>query len=164
MVVAEFPAMTMPAQKPGQSEQCVGTPWEFINAVDDRFGQFSWDLAASPVNAKCETYFTEEHNSLIQYWHKIQGNLWLNPPFGDIEPWAAKCCAESKLGANIFMLVPASVGSNWYKDYVHNRAYVLALSPRVKFVGHAHAYPKDLMLVIYNAWGLVGFDTWRWKP
>lgn len=156
--------MTMPVQKPGKSEQSVETPEEFFLAVVDRFGCFLWDLAADHLNTKCPQFYNEDMNSLNQDWSKLQGNLWLNPPYADIEPWVAKCHEESIRGANIFMLVPASVGSNWYKNYVHNRAYVLALSPRIKFVGHTHLYPKDLILVIYNAWGLVGFDTWRWKP
>lgn len=155
--------MTMPIQKPGKSEQVVGTPDDFFQAAQERFGKFTWDLAADNSNAKCENFFTVEQNSLVQNWSKLDGNLFLNPPFERIAPWAEKCALESHLGANIFMLVPASVGSNWYLEFVEPYAYVFALSPRLTFIGHNTSYPKCLVLAYYSSYHLTGFKTWRWK-
>jgi phage N-6-adenine-methyltransferase len=153
----------MPIQKPTKSVQTVETPDDFFSAVVARFGNFSWDLAANASNTKCENFFSEEQNSLNQAWHQLGGNLWLNPPFSNIETWAAKCVEESRLGADIFMLVPASVGSDWFRHCVEGKSYALALSPRMTFVGHKDPYPKDLMLCVYNGWELTGFGTWRWR-
>jgi phage N-6-adenine-methyltransferase len=152
----------MPEQKPGKSEQDVSTPDNFIEAFVKRFGIITWDLAADSSNSKGLSHFDKEHDSLSQNWSTLPGNLWLNPPYEKIGPWAAKCAMESREGAKIFMLVPASVGSNWYLDYVHRHAYVLALNPRLKFVGHKTAYPKDLILCCYQN-HLSGFNVWRWK-
>jgi hypothetical protein len=44
-------ARTVPRQKPHQSEQDVGTPWELIRAVEARFGAIKFDLAATEENA-----------------------------------------------------------------------------------------------------------------
>lgn len=154
--------MSMPKQKPGKSKQDYQTPGEFMTAFTNRFGGISHDLAASPENTQSESYFTESQNAFGFPWHAIKGHLWLNPPFADIEPWAERCKNEMKLGAKIFMLVPASVGSNWYKDFVEPYAVVLALNPRLKFVGAKDMYPKDLILACYLH-GLTGFQTWRWK-
>jgi phage N-6-adenine-methyltransferase len=155
----------MPLQKPGKSEQVVGTPDDFFQAVVKRFGGFTWDLAADWNNTKCINFIDEAQNSLVQDWHKLtpKGNLWLNPPFGKIAPWVDKAGDESREGCNVFVLVPASVGSDWFQNYVEYAAYVLALSPRLTFVGHNHPYPKDLLLCCFNAWGFAGFETWRWK-
>ena len=95
----------MPAQKPGLSRQDYETPVVFLDAVMQRFDvkAFTADLAASPSNAKAVRFFTEESDSLKQDWttlHEVPSkpviNLWLNPPFGHIEPWAKKC-AESNI-------------------------------------------------------------------
>jgi phage N-6-adenine-methyltransferase len=154
---------TMPDQKPGRSIQSVETPDDFFGACVARFGEFTWDLAASPGNSKCEFFIDEETNSLTKPWHELADNLWLNPPFEKITPWAAKAATEHKKDANIFMLVPASVGSNWYREFVDPYAYVFALSPRLTFVGHKSAYPKDLILCSFNSWEMKGFEGWRWK-
>ena len=85
----------------------------------------------------------------------------MNPPFADIEPWARKCATTVRVG-RIFQLSPASIGTNWYAEIAHGRAHVVALSPRLTFVGETDAYPKDLMMLV---WGAIkgGFSTWRWK-
>jgi len=159
---------TMPRQKPHQSEQVVGTPPEFLASVVKRFGLLNVDLAANIDNRVTERFLGPGsvlgQDSLSFDWAKlrIDGDwMWLNPPFSDIAPWAEKCAAESARGAKILMLTPASIGSNWFRDHVHRKAYVLAI-PRLTFVGHASAYPKDLILSVY-ADGLTGFDTWDWR-
>ena len=96
----------------------------------------------------------------MQPWHAIGGLLWLNPPFGKITPWAAKCHAEAAKGARIALLVPASIGSNWYRDNIHDRHRVLFLNGRIVFDGK-NGFPKDCMLVIFG--DEPGFDVWTWK-
>lgn len=158
--------MSMPKQKPGQSEQVVCTPSELVLAVQSKLGitDFDIDLAASEANTVTENlWYTEEVDSLVQDW-TVKGWGWCNPPYGDISPWVEKAYYESwAKAAKVAMLVPASVGSNWWKDHVHNRAYVLFLSPRITFVGHDSPYPKDLALLLYTPYGAKGYDCWRWK-
>ena len=155
--------MSEPRQKPGRSKQDYATPPEFISAVVKRFGPLAWDLAADSKNHKAPNYFTVEQDSLAQDWSKLQGTLWLNPPFGYIAPWAKKCadtCLEMPVGNRILMLVPASVGSNWFLEHVYPRALVIALNPRMSFDGKA-PFPKDLILAVYGRHP--GFDVWRWN-
>lgn len=156
--------MSEPAQKPHRSKQDYQTPPEFIAAVVGRFGPIAWDLAASPSNAVGDgSYFTEQQDSLAQDWTDLTDNLWLNPPFARIRPWASKCRQSAGLGRRIFLLTPAAVGSNWFAEHVHGHALVLGLSPRIKFVGEKAGYPKDLILSVFSDRSLVGFDVWRWK-
>jgi phage N-6-adenine-methyltransferase len=147
----------------GKSKQDYGTPTDFLQAVTDRFGPLAWDLAATAYNRVAPHFISEEENSFIKDWHLLDPGklLWLNPPFDRIEPWACKCRAESLMGARILFLVPASVGSNWYANYIHGRALVLFLSPRLKFGGCEDPYPKDLMLAAFSF--VPGFECWRWK-
>lgn len=123
-------------------------------------------------------------------WHLISKEyLWLNPPFCNAEPacepdcnkircqtrgehnliaqpgiakWMKKCRDESQLGAKIITLTLASVGSNWYKEYVEGYANVWILRERLKFVGHKDVYPKDLMLCEWVR-GMNSFGHLSWK-
>lgn len=144
----------------GTSKQDYATPPDFIAAVTRRFGRLSFDLAASAENTKVPGhFFTEKQDSLRQPWRVIGGLLWLNPPFGNITPWARKCREEADLGARIAFLVPASVGSNWYRDNIHDRQRVIFLNGRICFDGK-NGFPKDCMLVLFG--DKPGFEVWTW--
>lgn len=162
----------MPAQKPGRSETVVRTPPEFLTAVKAflGIGEFRIDLAASPNNAVATDYFTKEVNALAMPW-KFPGWAWLNPPYDDIAPWAERAMYWGLThGTKIAMLIPASVGSNWWRDFVHEQARINFLNGRLTFLyadGNRHKgpYPKDLALVLYG----VGFQeegcysVWDWR-
>jgi phage N-6-adenine-methyltransferase len=175
----------MPVQKPGRSKQDYGTPWELIRAVEARWGKLTIDLAANEdgSNAKAPRWLWDAFN--CNWSNQIDiGIGWLNPPFADIEPWVKKASEET---ARIIMLVPASIGSNWFAEYVHSYAHVVGLRPRLAFQGchvldkhgvpkcggdstcdGCQGYPKDCMLLLY------GFHSdatlshhqlsiWKWK-
>ena len=145
------------------SKHSYGTPVEFIDAVAARFGPLTHDLAASHENKKALRFLVEEINSLTVDWHRLgRGLLWLNPPFGTITPWAAKCAEEADKGARIALLVPASVDSVWFMKHVHRRAHVAPLIPRLTFVGQSEPYPKGLLLAVYGI--APTFEPWRWRP
>lgn len=160
--------MVMPVQKPGKSEQVVCTPKNFLKAVKNRFylkEGFAYDLAADADNTVAEQWFDEEADALVQDWHQIKGISWCNPPFGDLEPWVAKAVLEANKGADLLMLLPASVGSNWWRSFVDSRSRVYFLNGRLTFVGHKSPYPKDLALVHYHRVFMEcpGYTVWNWR-
>jgi len=150
----------VPIQKPGRSETVVVTPENFMTAVKRFLGikEFAWDLAALPENTKAEKYYTPEDDALSQVW-SYQGWGWLNPPYDNITPWVKKCY-ESNM--HVAMLVPASVGSNWWRDYVEDCARIYFLNGRIQFVGHTAGYPKDLALLLYGVIPELG-RSWDWR-
>jgi len=156
---------TMPAQKPGRSRQDYATPPEFIAAVKQRLGieSFVIDLAASADNTKAPLYFDEENDSLAQDWTTYAWDewCWLNPPFANIAPWAEKCKEAAIAGVRIAFLVPAAVGSNWFRDYVDGWAHVLMLNGRISFDGEG-PYPKDCILCLYGPMHQ-GYSVWDWR-
>ena len=145
-----------------KSEQTVTTPQDFFDAVQSRFGTFRVDLAAHIFNAQCSVFLDEAQDSLKQEWYKHKGNLWLNPPFKRIEPWVKKAHLESLLGAKVFVLVPASLCTKWFKYWVEGKCMVWLLEERLKFEGHETIYPKELMLLQYDR-DLRGLGFWSWK-
>lgn len=168
----------MPAQKPHRSRQDYETPAELLVAVKRRFGVewFDYDLAASALNAKARFYFSEREDSLQQDWAELCGELWLNPPFGRIRPWASKCADTARTWmtwrkdsvilrgthfGRIFFLVPASVGSEWFARHCHGQSLVLALRGRLTYVGETAPYPKDNVLCVYGE--PPGFEVWDWR-
>lgn len=156
----------MPAQNPGTSEQAVGTPRPFLDAVERRFGPIRWDLAANAENHVVADWYgpgsPHATDALVMPWWKHGGVLWLNPEFGNIPPFAQKCDEDGRRGARVKMLVPAAVSTEWWFKFVHNRALVLFLRPRIQFIGHDQGFPKDLALCCYGPWVAPGYHTWRW--
>ena len=150
----------------GRSKQDYSTPGEFIGAVCSRFGHIGFDLACNDDNSVVSQGFDEEDNSLEQDWHdawcRHEGWLWLNPPFRNIAPWAAKCAQEMRNGADILLLTPASVGTNWFNEHVRPNAYVLELTPRICFDGKS-PFMKDCLLSVFTYGGLPGRASWKWK-
>ena len=154
--------MPMPAQRPGTSRQDYETPDEVLRAVKRRLsiGDFKVDLAATEQNAICGLWFDD---SFKESWHTFGGWCWCNPPFGTITPWVQKAWEESLLGAKVAVLIPASVGSNWWRDWVHEKAHVLFMNGRVKFVGATDMYPKDTALLLYQKSTRGGYEIWDWR-
>lgn len=152
----------------GASKQDYSTPVDFIAAVEKRFGKIDFDLAANAGNAKAARYFSETDDALAQDWDALARSfyacttdhlhLFLNPPFGNIAPWARKC-AESRNARPLSFLIPAAVGSNWYREFVHERAKVYILNGRLSFDGKS-PYPKDCLLARYGE--PPGYYCWTW--
>lgn len=173
--------MAGPAIDRANSSGDIWTPWQFIRAVEDTFNQpLVIDLAASgPDSAKALEYITPEQDSLTQDWTAIykqynHGALWLNPPYSNITPWVKKCANTYVFDEQIeiFLLVPASIGANWFWDYVWNYATVYSVGRMVfdncfdrktgKLV--STVYPKDLILAHYtNTSPSQTLQRWQWK-
>lgn len=153
---------TGPTIARGKSKQDYPTPWEFIRACERKFGPITFDLAATPENTKAKRFYTKEQDSLIQPWHENEGLQFLNPEFDRIAPWAAKCADESRRGAQVAFLTPASIGSNWFRDYVWPWADVYAVNGRIIFEGMTTPYPKDCILSVFGRDTGRSFNVWTW--
>jgi len=160
----------MPEQKPGRSKQDYATPPELLRAVRTLLDidEFACDLAASAENAVCQPYYTEADDALRQPWLVQAGGWnWCNPPFARLGPWVEKAWLEQiQFGAQTAMLVPAGVGSNWWRDWVHSKAHVLLLNGRLTFVGETAPYPKDCALLLYSPTfgpNTQDYSVWNWR-
>lgn len=150
----------------GNSKQNYGTPPELLQAIKHRLhiDNFELDVAADSENAVALEYFDEAFNALRPgvNWNK-EGWTWCNPPYANIEPWVIKAYQETSKGAQTVMLIPASVGSNWWKEWVNPYAYIVYLNGRITFVGAKDPYPKDCALLFYTPWGFKGSEVWNWR-
>lgn len=155
----------MPKQKPGLSKQDYCTPPEFLVALKNRLliEEFSLDVAATKENSVAPSCITEEENALIQYWSPNGWNF-CNPPYANIRPWVERAFGEMvQRGVQTAMLVPASVGANWWYDYVDGIAHVICLNGRLTFVGETAPYPKDCAVLLYTPIVKGGYEVWKWR-
>lgn len=166
-----------PKQKPGRSSQDYGTPKIFLSAVMDRLGidAFELDVCSDKTHANrlkmyMRDFYTPKRSGLLMPWAK-EGWNWCNPPFGSIRPWVRRAWVQSRKGASTAVLIPASPGSDWWKDWVHHKAMVLFLNGRITFVGTPanpktglpDAYPKDCALLLYTPVEVPRYDIWNWR-
>lgn len=120
------------------------------------------DLAADSTNTAALKFYSIEEDSLSQDWTSLPPRewAWCNPPFSHIQPWVKKAY-ESK--QRIVMLLPASVGANWWRDWVHNKARILCLNGRITFGGCTQSYPKDCVLLQYAPYIIPAYKIWSWN-
>lgn len=96
------------------------TPLELWRGWDQEFS-FTLDPCAhpeAPVSQAIGHGFTIEEDGLRKPWSTE--SVFCNPPFSDIEPWAAKAHEEMRAGcALVAMLVPANrTEQRWWQQYV----------------------------------------------
>jgi phage N-6-adenine-methyltransferase len=110
------------------------TPQEFFDKLNQEFN-FTLDVCAIPENAKCESFFTPEMNSLKQEW---TGVCWCNPPYGrELGKWVEKAYIASTYGTTVVMLIPARTDTQWFHKYIYNKENVEIrfVKGRLKFGG-----------------------------
>jgi phage N-6-adenine-methyltransferase len=98
-------------------KQDYGTPPEFYAALDADLC-FTIDLAAHERNRKHVRFFSPKDNSLAQSWEGETG--FLNPPYGrGVGQWIEKARdAAMHERAVVCMVLPARVGSKWWRRWV----------------------------------------------
>lgn len=148
--------------------QIVGSPDDFMAALRQRFGPISLDLAANKHNTVARRFYGRGSMNpdafAVKRWPTLRASwAYCNPPFGDITRWVARIMRESARGCRTLLLVPAAVGADWFNTFIRPYAYVLELTPRLKFKGHTHGFPKDLVLCVFTPERLTGRQMWRWK-
>lgn len=131
------------------------TPQDFFNKLNEKY-HFTFDLAASYSNTKCKSYFTEKDDSLSKDWHRIGGNVFLNPPYGrELHKWVKKAYEESlkKHDGYIVLLIPARTDTSYWHDFIFGKAQIKFLRGRLKFELNGEskdAAPFPSALVIYG--------------
>lgn len=120
------------------------TPQDLFNKLDKEF-KFTVDVASSEENHKCNRYYTEKDNGLLQNWDNE--TVWCNPPYGrKIGDWVKKA-SESK--AIVVMLLPARTDTKWFHEYIYNKTEIRFIKGRLKFGNSVNSAPFPSMIVIF---------------
>lgn len=128
------------------------TPQGLFDVLNERY-HFTFDLAASSENRKCQQFFCEQDDALGKTWI---GVCWLNPPYGDaksgkLSDWVKKAYMESlKPDCITVMLIPARTNTKWWHRYCMKAREVLLVEGRPKFGDAKHGLPQPLAVVVFN--------------
>lgn len=125
------------------------TPHAFFNRLDAEF-HFTLDAAASPENAKCGNYYTEQDNALRQIW---RGVVWCNPPYGRvIGRFVEKGYKEAQLRqAIVVMLIPSRTDTRYWHDHVMKAKEIRFVKGRLKFGDSSNSAPFPSAVVVFEA-------------
>ncbi len=123
------------------------TPQDTFDKLNKIFN-FETDVCADQHNTKCENFYTESDNGLLQEW---RGVCWMNPPYGrGIGDWLKKAydsCKENN--ATVVCLIPARTDTRWWHDYcVHGEVFLL--KGRLKFGGAKNCAPFPSAVVVFR--------------
>lgn len=125
------------------------TPDAVFAWAEERFGKFDIDVAATPENAKCPSFYTEDDDALTYRWI---GRCFLNPPYSDVSPWLEKARANAYLGSTVVVLLKYDHSTQWWKKYISPDWSRLQTYPGVTVV----PYPKRIKFDVPP--GLLGKD------
>lgn len=125
------------------------TPQAFFDALNAEF-HFTLDPCATPENAKCPLYFTEQQDGLAQDWsgHRV----FCNPPYGRAMPlWVRKCHEASQAGALVVLLAHARTDTRWFHDWVYRKADdIRFVRGRLRFGGASVSAPFPSLVAVYR--------------
>lgn len=124
------------------------TPQDLFDKLNNEF-QFTLDVCATPENAKCDKFYTEEQDGLKHPW---KGTVWCNPPYGrGIGQWVRRALFASVSGSTVVMLLPAGTDTKWFHDYIYkrNNAEIRFIRGRLKFGGSKNSAPFPSMVVVF---------------
>lgn len=125
------------------------TPKQFYDDLNKEFN-FTLDPCCTHENAKCEKYYTQEENGLLQSW---QGEtVFCNPPYGkEQKAWIKKAYDEWTKGNTIIvMLIPSRTDTEAFHDYIYGKAEIRFLRGRLKFGDSKNSAPFPSMIAIYK--------------
>lgn len=102
------------------------TPPEVFNELDREF-DFVADMASTDDNYLCESYYTEEEDSLLINWDMSvsfgcgvgfdrQAYVWCNPPYSNPMPWVKKALEAQKDGLGVVMLLNNDDSVGWFAE------------------------------------------------
>jgi phage N-6-adenine-methyltransferase len=145
------------------------TPRDLLFAVQRKFGvRLAFDIACDRENAVApQGFYYPEHDALASAWPTLGADeaAWCNPQFNRSSAFA-RVASESP-HCRTLMLVPASVGTNWWAEYVAPFALVAFLRPRIVFLNPDGSrceagINRDCALLAYG-WqpGVHVYEDWR---
>ncbi|WP_018694223.1 phage N-6-adenine-methyltransferase [Algicola sagamiensis] len=136
-------------------------PWLFV-ALDEIYGPFQLDAAASDKNKKCHRFLSEKDNALSIDWFALLDSdghqdkkVWVNPPYSNIQPWVDKAKEQQAKGVFTVMLVPDTASVGWWPQSGVN---VLRITKgRISFINaeskkRVHGNTQGSALFLFDPW------------
>ena len=168
----DFQSWAKGMKMPNSEKNDFWTPNDVFESLNERFGPFTLDAAASEENAKVEIFYDEEANALKQAWN---GKVWCNPPYvkqedkTTIKDWVEKAWAsvESGEAETVVLLIPAYTATRYWHDTIYPHAsHLVIFRGRLNFEGPntragGAARNPSVSVVFSRAWSGAGMQLLR---
>jgi phage N-6-adenine-methyltransferase len=120
------------------------TPPELFLNLCEQYGiSPELDVCAEEENKKCERYYTEYENGLLQPW---SFDAWCNPPHSQNKAFVIKAFGEwRKNNINIMMILPTNtMSSKYFEECIEGSAEYHPIFGRIKFLidGSVSKFPS----------------------
>ena len=126
----------------GPREQVCLTPQWLYALLDARFGPFDFDPAPDPV--------PEGYDGLDRA-HAWGARNYLNPPFDNLDKWAARAAAEcTARGNDTLMLCPCRPQHRWWHDTITGRWPLYPVVGYLRFRGYTQDLPQPVVCVWFT--------------
>ena len=122
------------------------TPQALFDDLNKEFN-FTLDPCATPENAKCKRFFTEEQDGLKQNWDNEM--VFCNPPYGRVLPLWVKKASEAR-GGVVVLLIPARTDTKYFHEYIYGKSEIRFIKGRIKFGESKNSAPFPSMLVVFR--------------
>lgn len=152
----------------------------------DREFDFGLDAAASPENAKCNSFIDEVRDAFKVPWvgsNVTKRNVFINPPYsasaGGLINWTERAYEQSqKLMMTVVMVMPGDTSTKYRKFAMKYGSEIRDLDHRVKFVGATGSPPWPTALFVFSplincrivgganvtVWNYKSMEKETWKP
>ncbi len=113
------------------------TPQQFFNDLQEKYGYFDMDVAATPNNSKCTFFCSKDladgKDGLTSNW---MDNNFCNPPYSMQREFVIKALEEQKKGKQTVMLIPARTDTKLFHDFIYKKIgiEIIFIKGRVKFI------------------------------
>ena len=126
------------------------TPVEFYNKLNKIYN-FTLDPCSTNNNHKCEKYFTQDDDGLVQDWGGER--VFMNPPYGrEIKNWIRKAHEESlKDNTVVVCLVPSRTDTRYWHDHCMKAAEIHFIKGRLKFGDSENAAPFPSAVIVFDS-------------
>lgn len=136
------------------------TPQWLFDKLNDEF-EFQLDVCADHNNHKCNSYITEDKDSLKWDWKQYKVatesfaspdlSCFLNPPYGrGIGSWMKKAYEESLKGCVVVCLVPARTDTSWWWKYCIQADEIRFIKGRLKFGNSKNCAPFPSAIIVFD--------------
>ena len=125
------------------------TPQYLFDILDQEF-HFTLDPCSDEFNHKCNKYFTEKENGLIQDWSN--NVVFCNPPYGrKLYSWVEKAYQEAqKENTIVVLLIPSRTDTRYFHEFLYNKDNVdlYFIKGRLKFGNSIYGAPFPSLIAI----------------
>jgi phage N-6-adenine-methyltransferase len=129
------------------------SPREVVEPIAESIGGFDLDPCSgaerSPFADEC---YTEDEDGLGQWWH---GDVWVNPPYSDIQPWIDRIIGEVREDGlietdteRIILLCKGDSSTQWWHRTGRYASAVCFIEGRLSFgdAGNSAPFPSHMFV------------------